>query len=96
MDREHCEVCGKIATVHTCEIRDGEKTEHHLCAEHGGHSVTTEADVEQFIRQVILLCRMVLREDRRSPDAVAAEIRRLVERALADLRDDAEAFGFEA
>src|SRR5689334_15047694 len=29
-----CDLCTEPATVHVCEIRDGVKTEKHLCAEH--------------------------------------------------------------
>ena len=32
-------------------------------------------------------------DDKKNPDAVAAEIRRIVERALANLKEDAKAFG---
>ena len=95
MDPENCEVCGKAAEVHTCEIRDGKKTERHLCAEHADNCGITEKEVEQCITQAISLFRTLLPENRRSPEAVAAEVRRLVERALTDLRDDAEAFGFD-
>jgi hypothetical protein len=48
---------------------------------------------DQMIRQVICLCRMMLPEEKRTVAGVEAEVRRLVERALKDLRDDATAFG---
>jgi hypothetical protein len=35
----------------------------------------------------------MLPKDKRNADAVAAEIHRIVERALVDLREDAQAFG---
>jgi hypothetical protein len=51
--------------------------------------------VDQMIRQAITHCWMVLPPHRRSAQAVAAEIQRLVDRALQDLAQDASAFGFE-
>jgi protein-arginine kinase activator protein McsA len=96
MDPEHCEVCGKAAEVHTSEIRDGQKTEHHLCAEHANESGLPGHDAKVDIRSAISICSALLPEGRRSREAVAAEIRRLVERALTDFREGAEAFGFEA
>ena len=49
--------------------------------------------VDQMVRGAIQHCWMMLPEDRKHVDAVEAEIRRLVDRALADLRDDVRAFG---
>ena len=37
---------------------------------------------------------MMMPPDKRNTAAVAAEIRRVVERALANLKEDADAFGF--
>jgi hypothetical protein len=42
----------------------------------------------------ISTCWMMLPEEKRNPEAVADEIRRIVERALANLKEDATAFGF--
>ena len=49
--------------------------------------------VDQEIRQAISMCWMMMPDDKKNPDAVAAEIRRIVERALANLKEDAKAFG---
>ena len=49
--------------------------------------------VDNQIRQAIQFCWMVLPADRRNVDGVEKEIRRLVDRALRDLRDDFESFG---
>ena len=49
--------------------------------------------VDQMIRGAIQQCWMLLPDDRKNVDAVEAEIRRLVDRALDDLREDAKAFG---
>ena len=48
------------------------------------------------IRQAISTCWMMLPAKGRTPEAVAREIRRLVNRALTNLADDAGAFGFGA
>jgi hypothetical protein len=50
--------------------------------------------VDQAISHAISMCWMMLPKDKKNPDAVATEIRRILERALADLKEDAQAFGF--
>ncbi len=50
--------------------------------------------VDQMIGQAISTCWMALPKERRNVEAVEAEIRRLVDRALRNLREDASAFGF--
>jgi len=52
--------------------------------------------VDQQSRQAISTCWMMLPVKGRTPEAVAREIRRLVDRALTNLADDAGAFGFGA
>jgi hypothetical protein len=52
--------------------------------------------VDNAVRQAISTCWMILPEGKRSVAAVEAEIRRVVERALANLRDDASAFGISS
>jgi hypothetical protein len=49
--------------------------------------------VDQEIRQAIGMCWMMMPDEKRNPEAVAAEIRRIVDRALANLAEDAAAFG---
>ena len=49
--------------------------------------------VDHLIRQAISMCWMMLPSKKKSTAAVESEIRRLVERALTDLKDDARAFG---
>jgi len=49
--------------------------------------------VDQGIRQAIAMCWMMMPDEKKNPDAVGTEIRRIVERALANLAEDAEAFG---
>ncbi len=50
--------------------------------------------VDNAIRQAISTCWMMMPDDKKNSQAVAAEIRRIVERALANLEQDASAFGF--
>ena len=50
--------------------------------------------VDQSIRQAISTCWMLMPADKKNPDAIAVEIRRIVERALANLKEDSDAFGF--
>ncbi|MGD0898053.1 MAG: Clp protease N-terminal domain-containing protein [Thermoguttaceae bacterium] len=49
--------------------------------------------VDRMIRQAIAMCWMVLPDERRSLATVESEIRRVVDRALANLKEDAQAFG---
>ena len=49
--------------------------------------------VAKTIDQAITICWMMLPEERRTISAVEAEIRRTVERSLANLKEDASAFG---
>ena len=51
--------------------------------------------VDQEIRQAISMCWMMMPDDKKNPEAVAAEIRRIVERALDNLKEDARAFGID-
>lgn len=48
--------------------------------------------IDQTIRQAIQMCWMSLPKDKKNVEEVERQIRRLVERALKDLREDAEAF----
>lgn len=49
--------------------------------------------VDQEIRQAIMMCWTALPPERKTVEAVESEIRRIVERALKDLKEDARAFG---
>jgi hypothetical protein len=48
--------------------------------------------VDQSIRQAVQFCWMALPPDRRTADELENQFRRLVDRALKDIRDDREAF----
>ncbi len=49
--------------------------------------------VDQSIRAAVSMCWMMLPDDKKNVDAVERELRRLLERVITDLREDAEAFG---
>lgn len=49
--------------------------------------------VDSQIRQAIQFCWMALPPDQKSVEEVEKQIRRIVERALRDLREDADSFG---
>ncbi len=49
--------------------------------------------IDQQIRQAIHCCWMLLPADKRNADEVERQIRRIVDRALKDLREDSQAFG---
>jgi len=48
--------------------------------------------IDQEIRNAIHFCWMALPKDRRNLEEVEKQIRRLVDRALKDFREDSEAF----
>ena len=49
--------------------------------------------VDQALRSAVSVCWMMLPEDRKNPDALEREIRRLLDRVIANLREDTKAFG---
>jgi hypothetical protein len=49
--------------------------------------------VDEQIRQAISICWTMLPQDKRNVAALETEIRRVVERALKNLREDAASFG---
>lgn len=49
--------------------------------------------VDQTIRQAIHFCWMALPKDRKTADELEKQIRRIVDRALKDFREDSEQFG---
>lgn len=57
------------------------------------HEMMGPGHVDSTIRQAIQSCWMALPKDRRNVDEVEKEIRRLVDRALSNLREDAQSFG---
>jgi hypothetical protein len=51
---------------------------------------------DHAVRQAITTCWMMLPDDKKSIDVLETEIRRLVDRALKDLKEDTQAFGITA
>ncbi len=49
--------------------------------------------VDEHLRQAIHLCWMMLPDDRKTVDELEKQIRRIIDRALKDLREDAKQFG---
>jgi len=50
---------------------------------------------DQQIRQAIHSCWMMLPEDKQTIDELEKQLRRIVERAIKDFREDAQAFGLQ-
>jgi len=51
--------------------------------------------VDQQIRQAISTCWMMLPEEKKNVQSLEVEIRRIVERALKNLKEDSTAFGIQ-
>ena len=76
---------------------------HHAMAKGGGDDDEDPMDkmsdmfgpghVDQSVRSAIQACWMALPKERRNVEEVEKEIRRLVDRAIANLREDAASFG---
>jgi hypothetical protein len=49
--------------------------------------------VDEQVRQAIHFCWMILPDNRRTIDELEKQIRRIVDRAFKDLREDAKQFG---
>jgi hypothetical protein len=49
--------------------------------------------IDHAIRSAVSLCWMMLPDDRRNADVVECELRRLLDRVIANLREDVKAFG---
>ena len=77
---------------------------HHAIAKSGGgdddgrdpielmREMSGPGHVDQSVRQAISSCWMALPKERRTIDEVEEEIRRLVDRAIANLREDQSVF----
>lgn len=51
------------------------------------------AQVDQSVRQALMFCWMMLPDDKRYIDELEQQFRRIVDRALQNLREDGQAFG---
>jgi hypothetical protein len=50
--------------------------------------------VDQAVRSAIQMCWWMLPAEKRNSEEVETQIRRILERALKDMREDQKAFGF--
>ena len=57
------------------------------------HDYFGPTQVDQFVRQAIQMCWMALPKGRKNPDELEKQLRRIVDRALKDFREDSEQFG---
>jgi hypothetical protein len=76
-----------MAFISTCGSGEGGEDAAEKMAEIFG-----PGQVDQMIRQGIHFCWMALPKDRRNTDELEKQVRRIVERALKDFRDDQEHF----
>jgi hypothetical protein len=76
-----------ITNFHECRNDDPGAVAKMMRSMHGPQAV------DQSLRSAVGMCWMMLPDDKKNVDAVEREIRRLVDRILADLREDAKAFG---
>lgn len=53
------------------------------------------AHVDQQLRSAMQMCWMLLPDDRRTVDELEKQFRRMIDRAIQDFRDDADAFGLK-
>ena len=51
------------------------------------------AQVDQSVRQALQMCWMMLPNDKRNADELENQFRRIVDRALKDMREDDQVFG---
>lgn len=78
-----------MAGVHlSCNSGEGDEDAAEKMAEMFG-----PGQVDQMIRQGIHFCWMALPKDRRNAEELEKQVRRIVDRALRDFREDAEQFG---
>jgi hypothetical protein len=56
-------------------------------------AIFSPQQVDQQIRQAIQLCWMALPPEKQNVEEIERQIRRIVERALRDLKEDADSFG---
>ena len=62
-------------------------------AEEKMRAMFSPAQVDDCVRQAMQFCWMMLPADAKTVDELEKQFRRIVERAIKDLREDADAFG---
>jgi hypothetical protein len=88
----YCWTCkeSSMAAYYACSNDENSEEQHKTMRDMFGPQ-----SVDQAIRQAISTCWMVLPDDKKNVACVEAEIRRIVDRALENLREDSKAFGIE-
>jgi hypothetical protein len=77
-----------MAFISTCSSGEGgEDAADQMAAMFG------PGQIDQMIRQGIHFCWMALPKDRKNADELEKQVRRIVDRALKDFREDQEQFG---
>lgn len=76
-----------MAAISTCVAGAGGEDASETMAEMFG-----PGQIDQMIRQGIHFCWMALPKDRKNADELEKQIRRIVDRALKDFREDQEEF----
>lgn len=77
-----------MAAISTCIPGEGGEDAAERMAE-----VFGPGQIDQMIRQGIHFCWMALPKDRKNVDELERQVRRIVDRALRDFREDHEQFG---
>jgi hypothetical protein len=72
---------------------DGDDSGQAARAKDAMRSMLGPGQVDQMVRQAIQTCWMILPDERKNVDELEVQVRRLVDRAIRDLREDAAAFG---
>ena len=76
-----------MAFISTCSSGEGGEDPSENMAD-----VFGPGQIDQMIRQGIHFCWMALPKDRKNADELETQIRRIVDRALKDFREDQEQF----
>ena len=71
----------------------GDAADVHSTEQRLRHIFLGPEQVDQMVRQALHFCWMSLPKERRTVDEAEKQLRRLVDRALKDFREDREAFG---
>ena len=90
MSGEPKEQSNAVSNVHVTECSSGgdpEAMAKMMRSMHGPQAV------DQSLRHAVSMCWMMLPDDRKNVESVEREIRRLVDRIIADMHEDVEAFG---
>jgi hypothetical protein len=80
------------STMVVSESKGGRKGKRHLSEM---RRMMGPGAVDQSIRMAISHCWMIMPPNKQNPAAVSKEIRRIVERALKNLEEDAKAFSID-